>query len=253
MIGNLLDVPMATRTAARLVAGDFGRARTGDRPGVVARGNAAVKDFLAYLEMLVERRRAKPGNPARDVLTRLIQGEDNGERLTAKEACAQLHLPAQRRPRDHHQPDRQRPGGAARDHPAQKQRLIDDPELIKPAIDEMLRFDSPVQLGNRLTTEAVEIGGIRFDRARHNMCIGAANRDPASSPPEILDVAAAEPASRLRLRPASMRRDGAGAARGPIAISRFLARFPGYALSAPPVRGLRRDLRSPSSGDDSEL
>ena len=50
-----------------------------------ARGNAAVKDFLGYLEVLVERRRAKPGNPERDVLTRLIQGEDNGERLTAKE------------------------------------------------------------------------------------------------------------------------------------------------------------------------
>ena len=52
---------------------------------VFARGNKAVKDFLAYLEILVERRRAKPGNPERDVLTRLIQGEDNGERLTSKE------------------------------------------------------------------------------------------------------------------------------------------------------------------------
>ena len=50
-----------------------------------ARGNKAVQDFLAYLEVLVERRRAKPGNPERDVLTRLIQGEDDGERLTEKE------------------------------------------------------------------------------------------------------------------------------------------------------------------------
>ena len=39
----------------------------------------------------------KPGNPERDVLTRLIQGEDNGERLTSKGIAAQLHLPAQRR------------------------------------------------------------------------------------------------------------------------------------------------------------
>jgi len=54
-------------------------------PEVFARGNKAVKDFLAYLEILVERRRAKPGNPERDVLTRLSQGEDNGERLTSKE------------------------------------------------------------------------------------------------------------------------------------------------------------------------
>jgi len=48
-----------------------------------------VKDFLGYLETLVARRRAKPGNPERDVLTRLIQGEvdgeANGERLTETE------------------------------------------------------------------------------------------------------------------------------------------------------------------------
>jgi len=48
-----------------------------------------VRDFLSYLEILVERRRAKPGNPQRDVLTRLIQGDDNseglGERLSSKE------------------------------------------------------------------------------------------------------------------------------------------------------------------------
>ena len=55
------------------------------RAEVAARGNKAVTDFLAYLETLVARRRAKPGNPERDVLTRLIQGEDNGERLTEKE------------------------------------------------------------------------------------------------------------------------------------------------------------------------
>ena len=54
-------------------------------PDAFARGNKAVTDFLAYLEVLVARRRAKPGNPERDVLTRLIQGEDNGERLTEKE------------------------------------------------------------------------------------------------------------------------------------------------------------------------
>ena len=56
VIGNLLDVPHGrTRTAARLVAGDSGRARAGDRPEVFARGNKAVRDFLAYLEILVER------------------------------------------------------------------------------------------------------------------------------------------------------------------------------------------------------
>src|SRR5437868_6763457 len=86
VIGNLLDVPIAERDPLR----DWSLAILGALepvigPAVFARGNEAVRDFLAYLETLVERRRAKPGNPERDVLTRLIQGEDNGERLSAKE------------------------------------------------------------------------------------------------------------------------------------------------------------------------
>src|SRR5580700_4403757 len=86
VIGNLLDVPMEEREPLR----DWSLAILGALepvigPEVFARGNQAVKDFLAYLEILVERRRTKPGNPQRDVLTRLIQGEDDGEKLTAKE------------------------------------------------------------------------------------------------------------------------------------------------------------------------
>jgi cytochrome P450 len=84
VIGNLLDVPMEQREPLR----DWSLSILGALEPVVsaeafARGNTAVKDFLGYLEILVERRRAKPGNPERDVLTRLILGEDNGERLTS--------------------------------------------------------------------------------------------------------------------------------------------------------------------------
>src|SRR6476620_6156785 len=86
VIGNLLDVPMEEREPLR----DWSLAILGALEPVIsaeafARGNKAVKDFLGYLEILVERRRARLGNPDRDVLTRLIQGEDNGERLTPKE------------------------------------------------------------------------------------------------------------------------------------------------------------------------
>src|SRR5206468_3466724 len=86
VIGNLLDVPHDEREPLR----DWSLAILGALepvigPEVFARGNKAVKDFLAYLETLVARRREKPGDPGRDVLTRLIQGEENGERLTAKE------------------------------------------------------------------------------------------------------------------------------------------------------------------------
>src|SRR3954464_8603303 len=81
VIGNLLDVPHDERAPLR----DWSLAILGAlepvvSPEVAARGNKAVKDFLAYLETLVARRREKPGDPGKDVLTRLIQGEDNGER-----------------------------------------------------------------------------------------------------------------------------------------------------------------------------
>src|SRR5690348_14429125 len=90
VIGNLLDVPHEEREPLR----DWSLAILGALEPVIgeaafARGNKAVQDFLAYLEVLVERRRQKPGNPERDVLTRLIRGEGSGEadgeKLTAKE------------------------------------------------------------------------------------------------------------------------------------------------------------------------
>src|SRR5436309_229242 len=79
VIGNLLDVPRDEREPLR----DWSLAILGALEPVIsadvfARGNKAVKDFLSYLEILVERRRAKPGNPERDVLTRLIQGDGAG-------------------------------------------------------------------------------------------------------------------------------------------------------------------------------
>src|SRR5579872_1200868 len=86
VIGNLLDVPHDEREPLR----DWSLAILGALEPVIGeeafvRGNNAVKEFLSYLETLVARRRAKPGDPERDVLTRLIQGETNGERLTEKE------------------------------------------------------------------------------------------------------------------------------------------------------------------------
>src|SRR6201998_3086592 len=84
VIGNLLDVPHDEREPLR----DWSLAILGALEPVIgeaafARGNKAVADFLAYLEVLVERRRGKPGNPDRDVLTKLIQGEPNARKLTA--------------------------------------------------------------------------------------------------------------------------------------------------------------------------
>ena len=254
VIGNLLDVPHDEREPLR----DWSLAILGAlepviSPEVFARGNEAVKDFLAYLELLVERRRAKPGNPERDVLTRLIQGEgygeDNGERLTAKEL---LHNCIFLLNAGHETTTNLIGNGlvALSENQQQKQRLIETPDLIKTAVEEILRFESSNQLGNRITTEPVELGGIALPAGTSvTLCIGAANRDPAQfNDPDTLDVGRT-PNRHLAFATGPHQCAGMALARleGAIAISRFLARFPDYEISGPPVRGGRVRFRGFSS------
>src|SRR5436309_767932 len=246
VIGNLLDVPHDEREPLR----DWSLAILGALEPVIsaevfARGNKAVQDFLAYLEILVERRRAKPGNPERDVLTRLIQGEDNGERLTSKEL---LHNCIFLLNAGHETTTNLIGNGlvALDRNPDQKQRLIDNPDLIRTAVEEMLRYESSNQLGNRMTTERVELGGVVLEAGTSvTLCIGAANRDPAQfADPERFDVART-PNRHLAFATGAHQCAGMALARleGTIAISRFLARFPDYAVSGEPVRGGRVRFR----------
>ena len=193
----------------------------------------------------MERRRAKPGNPDRDVLTRLIQGEPNGERLNEKEL---LHNCIFLLNAGHETTTNLIGNGlvALRNHPEQKQRLLQHAELIKTAIEEILRFESSNQLGNRMTTERVELGGVMMEAGTPiTLCIGGANRDPAQFPdPETFDIART-PNRHLAFATGAHQCAGMALARleGAIAISRFLARFPNYALSGEPVRGGRVRFR----------
>jgi len=246
VIGNLLDVPHEEREPLR----DWSLAILGALEPVIgeaafARGNKAIKDFLAYLEVLVERRRAKPGNPNQDVLTRLIQGEENGERLSAKEL---LHNCIFLLNAGHETTTNLIGNGlvALAEHPAEKRRLIEHRDMIKTAVEEMLRYESSNQLGNRMTVEKVQLGGLTLPPGTPiTLCIGAANRDPAQFPnPERFDIGRT-PNRHLAFATGAHQCAGMALARleGAIAISRFLARFPHYALASEPVRGGRVRFR----------
>jgi cytochrome P450 len=246
VIGNLLDVPHEERAPLR----DWSLAILGALEPVIgeaaaARGNKAVADFLAYLEVLVERRRAKPGNPDRDVLTRLIQGEPNGEKLSAKEL---LHNCIFLLNAGHETTTNLIGNGLVTlsINAEEKQRLIAQPELIKTAIEEMLRYESSNQLGNRMTVEPVALGGLSLPPGTPiTLCIGAANRDPAQFlDPERFDVGRT-PNRHLAFATGAHQCAGMALARleGAIAISRFLSRFPRYALGGEPVRGGRVRFR----------
>jgi len=246
VIGNLLDVPHEEREPLR----DWSLAILGALEPVIgeaafARGNKAVQDFLAYLETLVERRREKPGNPERDVLTRLIQGEADGEKLTAKDL---LHNCIFLLNAGHETTTNLIGNGlvALSEHPDQKTRLVAHPDMIKTAIEEMLRYESSNQLGNRMTVEQVALGGLTLPPGTPiTLCIGAANRDPAQFPdPERFDIGRT-PNRHLAFATGAHQCAGMALARleGAIAISHFLARFPNYALNGQPVRGGRVRFR----------
>jgi hypothetical protein len=246
VIGNLLGVPEEEREPLRSWSlAILGALEPVISTEVFARGNQAVSEFLDYLEILVARRRAKPGNPERDVLTRLIQGEENGERLTEKEL---LHNCIFLLNAGHETTTNLIGNGLVTlsDNPAQKKRLIENPALIKTAIEEILRFESSNQLGNRMTTERVELGGVMLEAGTSvTLCIGAANRDPLQfSDPETFDVGR-NPNRHLAFGSGAHQCAGMALARleGAIAISRFLARFSAYALKGAPLRGGRARFR----------
>jgi cytochrome P450 len=246
IIGNLLGISRDEREPLR----DWSLAILGALEPVVTpeaahRGNLAVRGFLTYLEVLIADRRANPGNPERDVLTKLIQGEPGGERLSPKELmhnCIFLLNAG-------HETTTNLIGNglvALWEHSAEKAKLLAQPELIKTAVEEVLRFESSNQLGNRITTQAVEVGGVHMAAGTQiTLCIGAANRDPAQfSEPDRMDIARS-PNRHLAFGSGPHQCAGMNLARleGSIAISRFLARFPDYRLAGEPVRGNRARFR----------
>jgi len=109
-----------------------------------------------------------------------------------------------------------------------------------------LRFESSNQLGNRMTTEPVQLGGVALAAGTPvTLCIGAANRDPAQfADPENLDIGRT-PNRHLAFGTGAHQCAGMALARleGAIAIARFLARFPDYTLSGAPLRGGRVRFR----------
>jgi cytochrome P450 len=246
VIGNLLGVPRDERGSLRgwslAILGALEPALTPEQHEL---GNTAVRDMLGYLEGLVARRSAVPGDPQTDVLTRLIQGEAGGEKLQPKELlhnCIFLLNAG-------HETTTNLIGNGLRclcEWPGERARLLAEPDLIGSAVEEFLRIESSNQLGNRITTKQAEVAGVALaPRTQVTLCIGAANRDPQSFPdPDRLDIAR-HPNRHLAFGSGIHQCVGMGLGRleARIAIGRFVRRFPNYALAGPPVRSHRVRFR----------
>lgn len=253
IIGNLLDVPEQERAPLR----DWSLAILGAleprlTAAELARGHQAVVEFGAYLKDLVARRRASPGDPETDVLTRLIANED---RQIGSEGLSEVELIQNCifiLNAGHETTTNLIGNGLAllHDHPQQRQRLLAEPELIKSAVEEVLRYRSPNQLGNRETTAMVEIGGMTIERGCNlHLMIGAANRDPAVfHDPQRFDIAR-RPNRHLAFAGGPHVCVGLTLARleGKIALERLLARFPTYRILPERRRGGRIRFRGYAS------
>jgi len=149
----------------------------------------------AYFEALFEKRRREPTD---DLITQLVQAEEAGDRLTTAELRANVHLLFAAG----HETTVNLIGNGFLSllrHPDQWQMLREDPSLIPNAIEEILRFESPVQAVARTASEPVELSGVTVDP--HSIVVsllGAVNRDPAVfENPDQFDI------SRKDLRPLS--------------------------------------------------
>src|SRR5262249_21244972 len=205
----------------------------------------AVSEFLDYLRGLVVERRAHPGDFESDVLTRLTQGEIGGERLSESEL---LHNCIFLLNAGHETTTNLIGNGlhALLTHRDQLERLQSDPALIATAIEELLRFESPVQLNNRVTTGPIEIAGQSLPPGTFiTLGVGAVNRDPAQFPdPDRLDVGR-KPNRHVAFGQGDHACAGMNVARleARIAISNIVARFPRMELAQAPERDRRIRFR----------
>ena len=140
----------------------------------------------AYVDRLAAARRAAPAD---DLLSALVQAEDAGDRLSAQETFGTIALLLAAG----NETTTNLIGNglvALLRHPAELARLRDEPAIAERAVEELLRWDSPVQLTGRIATRDVDVFGRRVAKGEVVVAVlGAANHDAAVfRNPEILDV-----------------------------------------------------------------
>ena len=195
----------------------------------------AADDLDTYFAPIVKERRADPQD---DILSGLAQAEEEGDRLDEREMLTMLRLLLIAG----NETTVNLIGNgmlALLRHPEQLQRLRDDPSLIPSAVEELLRYDSPVQLDLRRVVEDCDVNGFPVKRGDDIvLLIGGANRDPEQfEDPDGLDVGRGE-SSHISFGRGIHACIGAPLARleARIAVEVLLERFSSIRLAGPPPR-----------------
>jgi pimeloyl-[acyl-carrier protein] synthase len=188
VIADFLGVPPEHHDAFKVAADDivafFGKGRA-----EVEAAASAQRGILTMNKFLRETVELKRREPAEDLISTMLVVEKAGDELTEEELVATcvFFLVAG------HETTTDLLGNgvlAFLQNPTELQRLKDDPALIESAVEEVLRFDSPVQRLWRVAKGDCEIGGVRVRKGQIVLgLVGAANRDPVQFPdPDVFDI-----------------------------------------------------------------
>ncbi|MEU3878218.1 cytochrome P450, partial [Streptomyces sp. NPDC029704] len=238
VIAEMLGIPACDRPLLRPWSADIcGMYELNPGEETARRAVRASEEFSAYLRELTAARRARPGT---DLVSALIAAHDRGERLTEQEmvsTCALLLNAG-------HEATVGSIGNAwwaLFRNPGQLAALRADPALLPRAVDELLRYDTPLHLFERWVLEDIEIAGTRIPRGHEvALLLGSANHDPARfTDPARLDLTRADN-PHLSF--------GAGihyCLGAPLARAELLAVHGELLRRAPALRPLREPLRKP--------
>jgi pimeloyl-[acyl-carrier protein] synthase len=233
VIAELLGVPAADRDMLRAWSADLTQ---GVNPGAsleaLERVERSVDRFDAYIGAIIEERRREPRS---DLISDLLHAQETGDHLSMEEMLATCRLILSAG----HETTVNLIGNgtlALLRHPEQRAALAQDPSLLPGAVEELLRYDSPVQLTLRFALEPTVLGGQAVSRGDLVIVlVGAANHDPeVFSAPARLDLRRENARDHLSFGAGAHYCLGAALARleGQIAIGALLRRLPRLALAS---------------------
>lgn len=236
VIAELLGFPAEDYPKLKTWSDDFAAALTiNPTPAQSAASNQSREELREYFDDVVERLKRQPGDNL--ISTLIASGVENGQ-LTRQEFfanCALLMAAG-------HETTSNLIGNgmlALLRHPDELQLLRDDPSLISSAVEECLRYDSPVQWNSRIATEDIEVGSMTVPRgAVMLISLGAANRDPeVFTDPDRFDIRRRDN-KHLAFGQGIHYCIGAALARmeGEIAIGSLIQRFPKLRLATNKIR-----------------
>lgn len=244
VIAEMLGVPSSDRDRFHAWSEEAVRTLGGSTLEDQRRSWEAMSEMGEYFEEQIEERRR---NPCGDLLSDLAAAEEEGDRLTNEELFTTLVLLLVAG----NETTTKLIGNsvlALLGHPEEAEALRKNPERIPGAIDELLRFDSPVQMTSRMVTEDREFRGHKLRKGQQMiLLLGAANRDPARfEAPDSLQVDR-DAARHLSFSHGLHFCLGAGLARleGALAIEALLLRFPEMRIAGNVKWGDNTVLRGP--------